>query len=107
LIFVETTRFTRQICELVTDASYAKLQTWVASNPRVGDLMPGSGGLRKLRWKRAGGGKRGGIRIIYFWCVSDDVILMLLAFAKSEQEDLTREQLKLLKKVVEQELRNG
>jgi hypothetical protein len=70
LIFVETTRFTRQICELVTDASYAKLQTWVASNPRVGDLM-------------------------------------LLAFAKSEQEDLTREQLKLLKKVVEQELRNG
>jgi len=63
----------------------------------------GRGGLRKLRWATKDKGKRGGSRVIYYWAVSQEQILMLLIYSKSEQEDLTRDQLKTLKRVVEEE----
>jgi hypothetical protein len=65
--------------------------------------MPGSGGLRKLRWSAGGRGKRGGIRVIYYWFVSKDIILLLYVFAKSERDDLTTEQLRQLRKIIEKE----
>lgn len=66
----------------------------------AGDLIPGSHGLRKLRWKTAGSGKRGGTRVIYYWQTVDAQLWMLYAYAKAEHEDLTRTQLKQLAEVV-------
>ncbi len=107
LIFVETSIFTRQILSLLDDASYAELQAHIASNPEAGSLIPGSHGLRKLRWKRSGSGKRGGLRVIYYWPVQEEIIFMLIAYAKSDQDDLSTGQLKLLQKLVSQEFGDG
>jgi hypothetical protein len=104
---VETSLFTRQIKELIEDESYAELQLALVRRPDLGDLIPGSGGLRKVRWSQAGRGKRGGIRVIYYWYSPDDLIYMLLAYAKSTQENLTQEQLKILRKLVEEEFGSG
>ncbi len=73
----------------------------IADGPDFGPVIPGSGGLRKIRWSLAGRGKRGGVRTIYYWAVNADQILMLFVYAKNEQDDLTAEQLKVLRKIVE------
>jgi len=75
----------------------------LVQRPNAGAVMAGSGGLRKLRWATKGKGKRGGSRVIYYWAVTQDQLLMLFIYRKSEQEDLTREQLKTLKKIIEEE----
>ena len=75
----------------------------MVNRPDVGKIIPGSGGLRKLRWSAKGHGKRGGIRSIYYWFVSQDTILLLYAYPKSKRDDLTPEQLKQLRKLVEKE----
>jgi len=79
------------------------LQAHLVNRPDVGKIIPGSGGLRKLRWSAKGHGKRGGIRSIYYWFVSQDTILLLYAYPKSKRDDLTPEQLKQLRKLVEKE----
>ena len=66
MTFYETDIFTEQIVELIDDDSYAKLQSTLIADPEAGDLMPRSRGLRKVRWKAPGRGKRGGIRVIYW-----------------------------------------
>ena len=68
-------------------------------------MIPGTGGLRKLRWLAGGRGKLGGIRIIYYWIVDRDWIVMLLAYPKTEQDDLTPKQKRALKRLVEEELK--
>lgn len=60
-----------------------------------------------MRWTLSGQGKRGGARVIYFWIRSEDQVYMLLAYAKSQQADLTRDQIKQLRKIVEEELQGG
>ena len=72
-------------------------------HPDLGAVIPGSGGLRKVRWTSRGRGKRGGVRAIYYWTVVNDKILMLFMYAKNEQDDLTPEQLKVLRRIVEEE----
>jgi len=72
----------------------------LVNRPYVGKIIPGSGGLRKLRWSAGGHGKRGSIRSIYYWFVSQDIITLLYAYPKSEQDDLTPEQLKQLKRSI-------
>jgi hypothetical protein len=74
-------------------------------HPDAGKIISGSGGLRKIRWSISGHGKRGGIRVIYYWFASLDKILMLFVYSKNEQDDLTLKQLKMLKKIVEEEYR--
>ena len=101
--FVETPIFTRRITDLISDARYAELQKQLVENPKAGPVVPGSGGLRKLRWSGSGRGKRGGIRVIYYWYNGSEDFFMLLAFAKNEQEDLTTEQKRILRAVVAQE----
>ena len=101
--FVETPIFTRRITDLISDARYAELQKQLVENPKAGPVVPGSGGLRKLRWSGSGRGKRGGIRVIYYWFNGSEEFFMLLAFAKNEQEDLTTEQKRILRAVVAQE----
>lgn len=103
MIIVETSVFTRQVQKHLTDDEYKELQIALVERPDAGDLIKESGGLRKVRWAIGGRGKRGGVRVIYYWAVSQDRLLMLLMYAKNEQDDLSREQLKLLKQIVEAE----
>ena len=107
MIIVETSVFTRQIIELLDDDSYADFQQQIRLNPELGDLIPKTGGLRKVRWKAEGRGKRGGIRVIYYWYAEDGLAYMLLAYAKNQQEDLTEKQKRTLKQLVELGLKDG
>lgn len=100
--FIETPTFTRLVLGLMEDDDYAKLQAALALQPDLGKVIPGSGGIRKARWAGSGRGKRGGLRIIYYWQVAEDKIWMLLAYRKSEREDLSRDQIRQLKILVEE-----
>ncbi len=103
--FIETAVFTDLIAKLLEDNEYGDLQTALASNLEAGTLIPGGGGLRKLRWSSAKRqkGKRGGIRVIYY-VYSHHKLYMVYAYDKSEQEDLTKKQLKILRDHIKGEL---
>jgi len=107
MVIFETSAFTRQITAIMNDEDYAEFQSDLADRPDLGARIPGSGGIRKVRVSAKGHGKRGGARVIYYWAVSDSQIFMLLAYAKNKQADLTRDQLKTLKTLVEQEFGDG
>ena len=95
MIFIETSIFTKQIQRLLPDESYRMLQSTLMLRPDAGILIRGGGGLRKIRWNLPGSGKRGALRVIYYWS-PPDIIFMLFPYRKNEQEDLTTDQLKLL-----------
>ena len=101
MVFIETPIFTRQVLEVLTDEQYALLQGSLVARPDSGDLIRGSSGIRKLRWALPGRGKSGGVRVIYFWRVTESQILMLTMYAKNEQANLTAAQVKQLAKLVE------
>ena len=103
MTFLETSVFTRCVQNLLTDDSYHRLQLLLIHRPDTGVVIPGSGGLRKMRWSPPGRGKRGGVRIIYYWAVKEQQILMLLMYSKNERDDLTSVQLRALRRIVEQE----
>jgi hypothetical protein len=103
MIIIETSVFTRQVQALLTDEEYRQLQLALVIHPELGVIIPGSGGLRKMRWSLAGRGKRGGVRTIYYWAVKKDQILMLLIYAKNEQDNLSSDQLKVLRRIIEEE----
>jgi hypothetical protein len=101
--FIETPVFTRAIVALLDDEGYRSLQLALLHRPESGALIPKSGSLRKLRWSLPGRGKRGGLRIIYFWDRSSETYYMLYAYPKNEQEDLTAQQLQVLSRLVREE----
>jgi mRNA-degrading endonuclease RelE of RelBE toxin-antitoxin system len=101
--FIETAVFTRAVVELLEDEEYRSLQLALLFRPELGPSIPRSGGLRKLRWARKGMGKRGGVRIIYFWDEPSETFYMLYVYRKNEQEDLTARQLRLLSRLVSEE----
>jgi mRNA-degrading endonuclease RelE of RelBE toxin-antitoxin system len=103
VVIIETSIFTRQVQALLSDDEYHQLQMTLVLHPDKGSAIPGSGCLRKTRWSLAGRGKRRGVRIIYYWAVVQDKILMLFMYAKNEQDDLPPEQLKVLRKLIEEE----
>ena len=105
MVIVETSVFTRQVQKLLKDDDYRELQIALAERPDRGAVMVGSGGIRKARWAAQGRGKSGGVRVIYYWAVKQERLLMLLMYPKSERDDLTKEQLQLLRKIVEEEYR--
>jgi len=88
------------------DEEYQELQNTLVAYPESGKFIQGSGGLRKIRWGIASKGKRGGVRAIYYFANSKNQVFMLMVYAKNERSDLTKEQLSLLKKVVEREFKN-
>lgn len=98
---IETSVFTRIIQELLTDDEYAELQLTLIRNPAAGAIIRNSGGIRKLRCSGSGRGKRGGIRVIYYWVMSDHRIRMLYAYPKNTKSDLNKDQLAALRKIVE------
>jgi mRNA-degrading endonuclease RelE of RelBE toxin-antitoxin system len=81
--FVETPVFTEQITTAIDDASYHQLQLALLLRPEQGALIKGSGGLRKLRWAGSGRGKRGGVRVIYFWHPEDGTFYMLYVYPRT------------------------
>ncbi len=103
MIFRETPVFTRRIQQLLSDDQYCELQACLAETPDAGAVVPNSGGLRKIRWAPKGQGKRGGLRVIYYWAVGRDLVYMIYIYPKSKQSDLSSEQLQLLRKTVEKE----
>ena len=105
MLFIETPIFTKLVSELLPDDDYRKIQLALVLRPEAGKIIPGSGGLRKIRWKIHGSGKRGGLRLIYFWDVPEETIYMLLIYKKSKQEDLTPNQLKTLRNLVKEFLK--
>ena len=102
MIFIETPTFTRLISALLVDDEYSKLQEALVKHPDAGDLVRDGGGIRKLRWKRPGTGKSGGIRIIYYWLTEDHQILMLVAYPKSTKDNLTDKETAVLRALVKE-----
>jgi hypothetical protein len=103
MIFIETSIFTNEIQRRISDENYRMLQAALMLRPDAGSLIRGSGGLRKIRWKLPGTGKRGASRVIYYWN-PPDTIFMLFPYRKTEQEDLTPDQLKILRRMVKEML---
>jgi hypothetical protein len=89
---VETYRFIRDVEGLLADDERLALIEFLAHHPEAGDVMPGTGGVRKLRWGLSGRGKRGGVRAIYYFYNETKPIFLITAFAKNEKADLTQAQ---------------
>ena len=102
MIFTETPIFTKQISKLLPDDQYRELQQELIFNPQAGSVIKHSGGLRKVRWRSATRGKRGGIRVIYYRYVKEEEIYMLLAYGKGEKDDLSTKELKILNRIVKE-----
>ena len=102
MVLIETPTFTRLITGLLEDDEYSKLQEELVKRPDAGDLIKDGGGIRKLRWKRAGTGKSGGIRVIYYWLTENDQLLMLVAYPKSVKDNLTDKETAILRKFVKE-----
>jgi len=104
---VRTKRYARDLRRLgASNADIARLEQAIANDPLVGDVIPGLAGLRKVRFALSGRGKRGGGRAVYYLIVREDVAIMIFAYAKSDQEDLTPEQKKAARTLIE-ELNDG
>jgi mRNA-degrading endonuclease RelE of RelBE toxin-antitoxin system len=95
--FVETKLFTQLVRQYLADDEYAALQRAIVANPEAGDVIRGSGGVRKLRWGVDGRGKRGGIRIIYYLRTRQGQVWMLTLYAKNEAESIPEPVLKKIK----------
>ena len=106
-IFFETTIFTKSVGRYLTDDEYRTLQNYLQSNPLAGDVMPRTGGFRKLRWadSRRGKGRRGGLRVLYYWLMNDGQFWMFAIYDKDELEKLTAEQERALRTAIDKELK--
>lgn len=102
---IETSVFTKRVKSLLPDEDYRHIQNEIVLNPEKGKIIRGSGGLRKIRCAIPGKGKSGGVRIIYYYVKTKSIILMLLIYSKNEQDNLTNEQLRILKTLVEREFK--
>jgi RelE toxin of RelE / RelB toxin-antitoxin system len=103
---IETSTFTKQITALLRDEEYGEFQSRLAANPQLGAVIKGGGGIRKVRVAVGSRGKSGGARVIYYWAVRRDVILLLYAYPKNVTADLTPKQIAQLGKVVKEEFGN-
>ena len=105
--FFEAPAFTRHLARYMDDEQYRTLQNVLANTPELGDLMPGTGGFRKLRWAdaRRGKGRRGGLRVIYYWFDGRNQIWLMTVYDKNEAADLTPDQKRSLKAAIEAEKR--
>ena len=102
MVIIETVGFTRRVSSLLTDVEYQALQWFLCSLPDAGAVIQGTGGARKVRWKQERQGKRGGVRVIYFHHGRKDQLWMLALYAKTEQEDLSSDDKKIVKQLIEE-----
>lgn len=103
MLIIETPIFTRQLSVTLSDEEYRLFQATLLDRPDAGKIIPGGGGLRKIRWALDGRGKSGGVRVIYYWFTARGIILLLFMYPKNVQDNLTQDQLKQLKKIIEEE----
>lgn len=99
--FIETKLFTRLVQEYLTDEEYWELQKLLIARPNAGDIVPGTGGVRKLRWRAPGRGKRGGYRVIYYAQVERGVIWMLTMYPKNVTDKIPAHVLRAIRQEVE------
>lgn len=105
-IFIELPPFERHRQDYLNDENFRAFQKMLMDNPEAGDVIEGTGGLRKLRYadEKRGKGKRGGLRVIYFWWQSGKQFWLFTVYNKDEMDDLTAAQRKILKELLKQEL---
>ncbi|MBE0616053.1 MAG: type II toxin-antitoxin system RelE/ParE family toxin [Burkholderiales bacterium] len=99
--FIESKLFSRLLADYLKDDEYALLQEALIGSPEQGALVPGSGGVRKMRWAQPGRGKRGGIRVIYYAKTREGVIWLLTIYAKNEEENIPAHVLRKIKEEID------
>ena len=97
----ETEIFSRYVVDYWSEEERGQFAAWIAEHSEAGAVVPGSGGCRKVRWARAGMGKRGGVRVIYYNILSDGVIWLLLIYGKGATENVPAHLLKAIKEEIE------
>ncbi len=102
LTVVETNLFQRLWPHYWTEDERGTFAAYIAEHPTAGDVVPGSGGIRKVRWGRAGSGKSGGVRVIYFTRNAEGEIVLLTLYAKAKTDNLTGPRLKEIRRVLEE-----
>lgn len=100
--FIETKTFTKMVTELLSDDEYRKMQNQLVDDPACGAIIPGGGGIRKLRFGCDGRGKSAGVRTIYYWVKENHQIYMLLVYPKAKKENLTLEEKAILRDLVKE-----
>lgn len=101
LTVAETQIYTRRAAALLAEDERAAIVDFLSTHPTEGDLVPGTGGVRKLRWARPGSGKSGGLRVIYYFHSELIPLWLLMLFAKNDQSDLDPDQKKAVRQIVE------
>jgi mRNA-degrading endonuclease RelE of RelBE toxin-antitoxin system len=101
MVFIETTIFTKLLHKYLNDYEYQALQKYLMLNPKDGAVVVGSGGVRKLRWTLGNKGKRGGIRIIYYFKDKDNQIWLLTIYVKNQQTSISKDILLKIKQEIE------
>ena len=101
MVFIEAPVFARLVSDYLSDDEYAALQWALALHPDAGAVIPGSGGVRKLRWAGSGRGKRGGLRVVYYWRSKAGEIWLLTIYAKKEAADIPLDVLRKLRQEIE------
>jgi len=104
MVFIETRTFTKLLPNYLSDDEYRGLQSYLLQKPDVGDIVRGSGGVRKVRWASSGKGKSGGARLMYYWKKSDHEIWMLTIYSKSERATISGHILKQIAEAINHEL---
>lgn len=99
MVFIETSAFTKRVMGYLTDDEYLGLQMFLLERSDAGQVVQGTGGVRKLRWAMTSRGKSGGLRVIYYWRVSKDEIWLLTMYSKNERENISSH---ILKQIAEE-----
>ena len=97
MIFIETPVFSAGLLELLSDDEYSAFQGYLMANPDAGDVIQGTGGLRKVRWSAGGKGKSGGVRVIYFHVDELEQVRLVLIYRKGIKDDLTEREKSILR----------
>lgn len=98
---IETPTFQKYAADIWQDDEREAFMAWIAENPLAGDVIPGTRGLRKIRWSRSGMGKRGGTRVIYYNMLDDGHIWLLIAYTKAKYDILPTEFLNQLREAID------
>lgn len=102
MIIIETLAFTRRVTALLSDDDYAAMQWFLRFKPDAGDIIQRTGGARKMRWRKKGQGKRGGLRVIYFHHAEKDTLWFLALYEKKAKEDLSESDKEVIKQLIQE-----